>query len=137
MTLEKNRAVVRLMHEEVWSKGNLDLVDEIFTSDFICHFIVGSDWEGPEGVRQQVSDHRNSFPDRSEDVEDIIAEGDRVVTRWTGRGTHSGEFQGVPASGDQVEIAEVAVFRISAGKVAEQWGFPEIMSLLRQIGVNP
>ena len=84
-----------------------------------------------------VTRHRTSFPDWTEHIEDIIAEGDRVVTRWTSRGTHQGEFEGIAPTGKQVTVAEVAIFRIANGKIAEQWGFPDIMALLRQVGAKP
>ncbi len=137
MSIEDNKVIVRRQHEEVWSKGNLTLVDEIYTPDFVCHFVVGSEWRGPEGVRQQVTGHRTSFPDWNEHIDDIIAEADRVVTRFTSRGTHKGEFQGIPPTGNKVTIAEVAIYRIVDGKIAEQWGCPDVMDLLRQVGAGP
>ena len=123
MSTENNKAIVRLQHEEVWSKGNLAIVEEIYAPDFVCHFIVGPEWRGREGIKQQVTGHRTAFPDWNEHIEDIIAEGDRVVTRFTSRGTHEGEFQGFPPTGNQVTIAEVAIYRISDGMITEQWGF--------------
>jgi steroid delta-isomerase-like uncharacterized protein len=137
MSTEDNKAIVRLQHEEVWNKGNLAIVDEIYAPDFVCHFVVGPKWRGREDVRQQVSEHRASFPDWNEQIEDIIAEGDRVVTRFTSRGTHKGEFQGIAPTGNKVTIAEVAIYRIADGKIAEQWGFPDAMDLIRQVGAGP
>ncbi len=137
MSTEDNKTIVRLQHEEVWSKGNLAIVDEIYAPNFICHFVGGSEWRGREGIRQKVTRHRTSFPDWHEQIEDIIAEGDKVVTRFTSRGTHKGERQGIPPTGKQVAIAEVAIYRIAEGKIAEQWGFPDEMDLLRQIGAGP
>jgi len=137
MSSEDNKAIVRLTAEEVWSKGNLAIVDEIYAPNFVCHFIVGPDWRGREGVRQQVTMHRTSFPDWHEHIEDIIGEGDKVVIRFTSRGTHKGEFQGIPPTGKQVNIAEVAIYRIADGKIVEQWGFPDIMGLLRQLSAGP
>lgn len=137
MSVENNKAIIRLQHEEVWSKGNLKLVDEIYASDFVCHFIVGPEWQGQEGIKQQVTEHRTSFPDWNEQIEDIIAEGDRVVTRWTAQGTHKGEFQGIPPTGKQIVIAEVAIYRIADNKIVEQWGFPDIQGLIRQLNTVP
>ena len=136
MTTEGNKAIVRLQHEEVWSKGNLAMVDEIYASDFVCHFIVGPEWRGREGVKQQVSRHRTSFPDWDEHIEDIIAEEDKVVTRSTSRGTHKGAFEGIPPTGKQVAIAEVAIFRIADSELVEQWGFPDIQGLLKQLSTR-
>jgi steroid delta-isomerase-like uncharacterized protein len=136
MSIEDNKAIVRLTAEEVWSKGNLAIVDEIYAPDFVCHFIVGPEWKGPDGVKNNVQQHRTSFPDWNEQIEDIIAEGEKVVIRFTSRGTHEGEFEGIPPTGNQVTIAEVAIYRIADGKIAEQWGFPDIMGLLRQVGAG-
>ena len=132
--LEDNKALVRRQHEEVWNKGNAAAIDEIYASDFVCHFPVGPKWKGPEGVKKVVARQRTAFPDWEETIEDIIAEGDKVVTRFTSRGTHKGRFMGVPPTGKKVEITEVAVFRIADGKIAEQWGFPDLQGLRRQLG---
>ena len=105
MSIEDNKAIVRLTAEEVWSKGNLAIVDEIYAPDFVCHFIVGPEWKGPDGVKNNVQQHRTSFPDWNEQIEDIIAEGEKVVIRFTSRGTHKGEFEGIPPTGNQVNIA--------------------------------
>jgi steroid delta-isomerase-like uncharacterized protein len=137
MLTENNKTIVRLQHDEVWSKGNLAIVDEIYAPNFICHPVGGPEWRGREGVRQIVTRHRTSFPDWHEQIEDIIIEGDRVVTRFTSRGTHKGEFRGIPPTGNQVTIAEVAIYRIAEGKIAEQWVFPDEMELLRQVGAGP
>ena len=131
--LERNKEVVLKNHAEVWSKGNLDIVEGLYTPDFVCHFIIGPEWRGYEGIREAVSSHRTSFPDWTEHVEDIVAEGDRVVTRFRSRGTQKGEFNGIPPTGRTVEIYEVAIFRIENGRIAEQWGFPDVMGLMQQL----
>ena len=133
MRLERNKAVVLRNQAEVWSKGNLDILEELYTPDFVCHFIVGPEWHGYEGIRNAVSSHRKSFPDWTEHVEDIVAEGDRVVTRFRSRGTQKGEFHGIPPTGRKVDIYEVAIFRLENGRIAEQWGFPDAMELMRQL----
>jgi steroid delta-isomerase-like uncharacterized protein len=121
---------------EVWSEGNLAAVDEICASDFVCHFPVGPEWHGPSGVKEVVSHHRASFPDWTEEVEAMIAEGDMVVTRFTSRGTHKGTFQGIPPTGRQVMISEICIFRLARGKIVEQWGSPDILGLLQQLGAR-
>jgi len=135
--LEDNKTLVRRQHEQVWSKGNLAVVEELYAPDFICHFPVGSEWRGPKGVKRKVKRQRAAFPDWNEEIEDIIAEGDKVVTRFTSRGTHKGKFMGIPRTGKKVKISEVAVFRIADGKIAEQWGFLDLQSLRRQLGTEP
>jgi steroid delta-isomerase-like uncharacterized protein len=133
MSRDDNKALVRLTADEVWSKGNLSIVDEIYAPHFLCHSIAGPEWRGREGIRQQVTNHRVAFPDWHEQIEDIIAEGDRVAIRFTSQGTHKGEFQGMLPTGRRVNISEVAIYRIADGKIVEQWLFPDIARLQRQL----
>ena len=102
----RNIEVVELQQSEIWSKGNLDLIETIYSEDFIGHFPAGT-VRGHAGIRSSVEAHRTSFPDWTEAIDDIIADGDRVVTRFTSRGTNLGEFMGKPATGNRVEISEV------------------------------
>lgn len=81
-----------------------------------------------------VRKHRISFPDWNEKVDDVIAEGDRVVVRFTSTGTHLGEFEGIAPTGKKVRIQEVAIFRLADGKIVEQWGVPDLHGLLQQLG---
>ena len=131
--LLQNKDVVRRVHDRVFSQGDLSAVDELYSADFVCHFLVGPEWRGREGVKEHVTDLRRAFPDWREEVVDIIAEGDRVVTRFRSSGTHRGEFQGIPPTERRVTVPEVAIFRLANGQIAEQWGFPDIAGLLRQL----
>ena len=128
----RNIEVVELLHSEVWSKGNVDLIETIYSEDVIGHFPAGS-VRGHAGIQSQVEAHRTSFPDWTETIDDIIADGDRVVTRFTSRGTNLGEFLGKPATGSRVEISEVCVHRFADGKIVEQWVYPDFPSLQRQL----
>ncbi len=132
-TLAKNEAIVLRSEAELWSKGNLDVADELYGADFICHFIGGTEWKGIKGLKSEVTSHRTAFPDWSEIVDDIIAEGDRVVIRFTSSGTQRGEFAGIAPHGEKVNIREVAIYRVVSGKIVEQWGFPDSQSLMRQV----
>ena len=80
---------------------------------------------------------RGAFPDTRITIEDQVAEGDRVVTRWTARGTHQGDLMGIPPSGASGEIGGVTINRISGGKIAETWGSYDLLGLIRQIGATP
>lgn len=131
--IERNRNLVLRSHAEVWSAGDLAAVEELYSPDFVCHFLVGPDWRGPDGLRSQVARLRSAFPDWKESVEDVVAEGDRVVTRFTSTGTHLGEFQAIPATGARVVVREVAIHRIADGRIAEQWGFPDVAGLREQL----
>jgi predicted ester cyclase len=92
---EQNKRIARRAFEEVMSHGDLAIADEFYTADYIGHSSIG-DVIGPEGAKQFVSMLRGAFPDLEVTVEDQVAEGDRVVTRWITRGTHKSEFQGIP-----------------------------------------
>ena len=132
--LSDNKAIVLRSEAELWSKGNLAVADELYSPDFVCHFVVGPEWRGLEGIKGEVRSHRTSFPDWHERVDDIIAEGDRVVIRFTSTGTQLGEFQGIAPTGRKVSIQEVAIFRMVDGKIVEQWGMPDIHGLMQQLG---
>jgi predicted ester cyclase len=93
-----------------------------------------AEWRGIEGIKEVVRKHRISFPDWNEKVDDVIAEGDRVVVRFTSTGTHLGEFEGIAPTGKKVRIQEVAIFRLADGKIVEQWGVPDLHGLLQQLG---
>ncbi len=100
MPAEENKAVVRRMLDELFNKGNLDLTDELIASDFVAHDpAMPEDMHGPEEFTQYVGGYRSAFPDIHIAVEDQVAEGDRMATRWTGTGTHEGDLMGIPASG--------------------------------------
>jgi steroid delta-isomerase-like uncharacterized protein len=132
-TVEKrNVAVVHVAHAEIWSQGQVERIDEVFAEDFVGHFPAGI-VHGREGVLARLTEHRVAFPDWTEEVEDTIVDGDRVVVRFTDRGTNLGEFLGKPPTGNRVESSHVAIFRLSEGKIAEQWVYPDIVGMQRQL----
>lgn len=135
---ERNKALVRRGVENVWNGRNLDVIDEVVASDFIIH-AVSPDKEihGREGVRQQFSRLRTAFPDLHFTIEDHIAEGDRVVTRWTAQGTHLGEFQGIPPTGKRVMLTGIDIDRVADGKFVECWMNMDELGPLQQLGVVP
>ncbi len=135
---EHNKMLVRRAIEEVWNKGNLTAIEEFVARDFVIHTSTpGSDVHGPEGAWRFVATMREAFPDIHLTIEDQIAEGDRVVTRWTARATHTGPFQGMPPTGRQVRMAATDVDRIVNGKVVECWSQMDDLSLMQQLGVVP
>ena len=130
---ERSKALIRVQHEDVWSAGKLELVDELYAATFVCHSIDSPTWHGPDGVKERIRTVRTAFPDWTETVEDIIVEGDRVVTRFVSTGTHHGTFGGIEPTGRRVRVAEVAIFRIQGDKIAEQWLFADATGLRRQL----
>jgi predicted ester cyclase len=130
---QKNIDVVLRAHHEVWNGKQYDLIPEIYAEDYQAHFICGLETEGQDGVREFISGHHKSFPDWTEKVVDIVADGDRVVTRYISTATHEGEFQGIAPTGRKIEIAEVSIHRVLNGKIVEQWGFPDGLSHIQQL----
>jgi steroid delta-isomerase-like uncharacterized protein len=131
--LSDNKTIILRSEAELWSKGNLAVADELYAPNFICHFVQGTEWKGIQGIKSEVADHRAAFPAWNERVEDIIAEGDRVVIRFTSSGTQKGEFAGMAPNGKTVTIHEAAIYRIVDGKIVEQWGFSDSQSLMQQL----
>ena len=136
MSTEENKALVRRGWEDGFNRGDLDVLDEVLASDFICHDPNSSTGEvrGPEAIKASIGWLRSAFPDARMTVEDQIAEGEKVVTRMTMRGTHEGEFGDVAPTGRQVEVAWMEIDRISGGKQEEMWANWDLMGLLKQIG---
>ncbi len=137
---EENKAILRRVNEEVFSQGNLDLVDELLSPDYVLHDpgLPGGELRGTDSFRQQwVSMFRNAFPDLQLSVEDQIAEGDTVVTRYTGRGTHQGELMGIPPTNNEVVVSGTIVSRVSGGGIEEEWNNFDALGMMRQLGVIP
>src|SRR3712207_6800234 len=112
-TEEENKAIFSRYIEEVWNQGNLELADEIFDR-YRAHQPDGSVLErGPEDVKRFMGEFRRAFPDLRSTIEDQIAEGDKVVTRWTMRGTHRGEFRGIAPTGGRITVTGMGIFRFS------------------------
>ncbi|SMD42740.1 Predicted ester cyclase [Aquiflexum balticum DSM 16537] len=132
INLDANRDIVKNFHR-VWSSGQVSELEKILAPDFVCHFINGIEWNGIEGAKFSISSHRKIFPDWYEEIVDMVSEGDKVVTRYKSTGTHQGAFEGLDSTGIKVTIYETSIFRIADGKIAEQWGFPDALSLKNQL----
>jgi len=130
---QQNIDVVLRSHEQVWNQKRYELIDELYAEDYQCHFICGLEASGRTGAREFISGHHQAFPDWTEKVVDVVADGDRVVTRYISTGTHKGDFQGIAATGRETTIAEVSIYRVLNGKIAEQWGFPDGLSHIQQL----
>jgi len=136
MSAEENKALVRRAFEEVWSQGKLDVIDEIYASDFIYQAPTG-EIRGLEGFKQLVTMYRTAFPDVQFTIEDQIAEGDKEVTRWTANGTHKGELLGITPTGVQVTATGNDIIRYVGGKAVEEWSSYDLLGLMQQIGAVP
>ena len=135
---EQNKQLVRRAVEEIWNRGNYAVIDEFVASDFIVHAsALADEIHGPEGATHFYTTLREAFPDIHFTIEDQVAEGDRVVTRWAARATHNGNFQGIPATGKQATLTGIDIDRIVNGKVVECWPNVDELGLLQQLGVIP
>jgi steroid delta-isomerase-like uncharacterized protein len=135
VSAEENKALVRRAWEGV-TQGNLDVIEEVYTPDLVWHE-PDEDVRGIEAARQYIAMYFDAFPDMRITVEDLIAEGDKVTTRWTGRGTHQGDLLGIPASGNPVEITGITIHRIEGGRIAEEWEMPDMLGMMQQLGAYP
>ncbi len=134
---EENKAIALRGFEEVWNQGNLDVVDEIYAIDYVGYMPGSLEIQGTEGFRQFVNMYRTAFPDIKFTIEDQIAEGDKVVTRWTGTGTLKGELMGIPPTGVQVTSTGIDILRFAGGKIVEVWVNMDDLGMLQQLGVVP
>ena len=136
---EENKALGRREIEEVFNGTNLDAADEIYAADFVDHDRAFSrEMHGPEEMKQYVGVFHSAFPDFRVTLEDQIAEGDKVVNRWTVRGTHRGEFQGISPTGKEVEFTGIHTSTINEeGKLQESWENYDALGLMQQLGAIP
>jgi steroid delta-isomerase-like uncharacterized protein len=138
MSVEINKAIVRRMYEEVFNRRNLALVDELAAPESITHEAhLDMAASGPEALRQVVRLLTTAFPDHHTTIEDLIAEGDKVVLRATFSGTHQGVFLGIAPTGRPFSQQQIHIVRITDGKVAEQWAVRDDLGMMRQLGVIP
>jgi steroid delta-isomerase-like uncharacterized protein len=130
--------IERRLIVEVWNRGNFAVVDEVVASDYLGHSSTpAGETHGPAGYKQFYASLRKAFSDLRVTVEDQIAEGDKVVTRWTARGTHLGDFRGIPPTGQHGAITGVTIDRIANGKVVECWTNADDLGMLRLLGIVP
>lgn len=132
MALEQNKAVARSFIEEILGKGNFELLHNITTDTYLDHNL-------PSGVtpRQSITAFRAGFPDAQVTVNEVIAEGDKSVVRWTMQGTNSGQFYGMPPTGKTVKMSGISMYRLADGKLAEGWVEYDQLGLMQQLGAIP
>jgi steroid delta-isomerase-like uncharacterized protein len=141
MSTEQNKAIVQQFFDEVCNARHLNIADELFTADHRYHdpSIPGVP-PGPEGMKQVVAVYQTGFPDAFWHVEDMVVADDKVVTRWTGTGTHTAELAGnppIPPTGKSVSVAGVWIHRVAGGKIVESWNVWDTLGMLQQLGVIP
>ena len=137
MSIEENKAIARRWLEQIWDKGSLAAMDELLTTNFVFNYAAPGMASDREGYKQTVTMYRTVSPDMHYAVDDIVAEGHKVVVRWTGRGTHKGDLMGIAPTGKQVTITGISILRITGGKIVEEWGEMNMLGALQQLGAFP
>jgi steroid delta-isomerase-like uncharacterized protein len=135
---EQHKATARRALEEIESGGDIEALTEVFTPDCRNHDPVNDeDTVGYEAYSEEISTYRAAFPDLRYTVEDQLAEGDLVASRWTVRGTHRGELMGIAPTGKEIELRGITIHRFAEGKIAEEWWNWDALGLMQQLGAIP
>ncbi|GAB4328207.1 MAG: hypothetical protein Kow0074_23990 [Candidatus Zixiibacteriota bacterium] len=137
MTTEQNKERVREFFDKVINGRDMTRFDDYLSSNFVEHEPLEPFPPTREGVRSFFESMRAAFPDLKVSIEDMVAEGDKVVARQMWRGTHKGEFMGVPASGKTVAFPVIDILRLADGKATDHWGVPGTLTMMQQIGAIP
>jgi steroid delta-isomerase-like uncharacterized protein len=132
-----NEKIAHRFHMEIFQAGKLDVADELVASNFVAHSPGGPEVRGPDGVKQWAQAIRSGLPDIRLSHEHAVSQGEHVVIRWSGKGTHKGEMFGVPASGKPVAITGFDEFRIQNGKIVEMWQNWDALGFMQQVGAVP
>ena len=133
---DENKAVARRVFE-AWESGDLDALDDVIAPDAVDHDPYNPHGrEGLEGLKRMISMYREAFPDVSFEIEDQLAEGDKVATRWKASGTHQGELMGTPPTGKSSTVTGIGIDRIENGKIVEAWGNWDTLGMFQQLGLT-
>jgi steroid delta-isomerase-like uncharacterized protein len=135
---ESNKALCRRFFEQVWNNRNLAAIDELFAPNYVRHTVSGPEFgTGPQSMHRMVNFYLGSFPDVRFTIDDVVAEQDKVVLRWTARATHQGQFEGIQPTGKAVNVSGTTLVRIAGGKIVEAWDSFDALGLLQQLGAFP
>ena len=132
----ENEAIVRRFFEDFCSGRRSELASELVTDDYVSHGPQAPPAEGPQGVIDRVGLYQD-YVDGHWEIDEIFSAGDRVVTRWTGTGTHIGELMGIPPTDRPINVEAITIHRIAGGKIAEEWTVWDALGMLQQIGAVP
>jgi steroid delta-isomerase-like uncharacterized protein len=140
-TIEQNKEIVQRIFNEFWRGGKTNVLDQLLASDITNHELSKEPVSGRNGYKEWATGFRQvtatGFPDLDIALDALIAEGDLVAKRWTFRGTHTGEYMGLPASGKRAVMAGVTIYRIQGGQVRETWWSYDALGLMQQLGAIP
>jgi predicted ester cyclase len=128
-----NKRLVRRFYKEVYGDWNMSLVDEVVSPRFTSHDWPEGSPTGPQGFAAFYSAIRTALPDARYEVDDMIAEGDKVVVRWRLLGTHQGDFRGIAPTGRAIALKGIAIYRVDGGMLMERWVVTDLHGLLEEI----
>jgi steroid delta-isomerase-like uncharacterized protein len=137
MGVKENKDTIRRFWEEVFNRRKFELIDNLFTEDYVYHGAAGQDLRGREGLKQFLTMYVNAFPDLRAEVEDVFGEGNKVVSRAMCRGTHKGPLMGMPPTGKQIAIRVICTNLFIGDKIAEDWELPDLFGMMQQLGMFP
>jgi steroid delta-isomerase-like uncharacterized protein len=134
---QDNKQVVRRLIEEAWNQGKTEVVSELLANNCRFHDEVFPHLNsGAENLRRHIESCRTGFPDLKFSIDDTIAERDEVVVHWTARGTHKGQFLGMPATNKKAAVTGTSIYRLEGSKIAESWANWNLMSMMEQLGIS-
>ncbi len=134
---EANKTISRRLTEEAFNQGKYDVIEELVAPTFVNHDPTTGDTKGPQGTRELIEGYRSAFPDLKLTIEEQVAEGDLVATRWTARGTHKGELMGIAPTGKESTVTGMSIEKITNGKIVESWNNWDTLGMMRQLGAVP
>jgi steroid delta-isomerase-like uncharacterized protein len=137
LAADDNMAKSRRFMEEAFNKGNMKAVDEFMSANFVEHDPFPGQGPGLQGFKQGLTAFRQAFPDLHVGIDDMIADGEKVVIRSTMKGTHKGTFMNMPPTGKQISVEGIDIVRISGGKAVEHWGLTDTFTMMQQLGAIP
>ncbi len=133
-----NKAIILRLYEEVWNEKKLEVLNELVSPS---HALYGPNFSGsavgPEAYKLRVSAFNAGFPDLHWTIEDIVAENEKVVARWTFSGTHQGDYMGVPATNKRVSVDGMTIHHMAGGKIMDSYSHWDALGLMQQLGVVP
>jgi steroid delta-isomerase-like uncharacterized protein len=137
MSTEQNKSIVRRWVEEGWNKGNPGVADQVYAPDYVQHEPAPAPVTSRDALKQYVAEFLEAFPDLHFTIDDLVAEGDKVVWRFSSTGTHRGTFLGIPSTGKSGNITGMVMFRLENSLIVEGWVNIDTLGLLQQLGVIP
>jgi steroid delta-isomerase-like uncharacterized protein len=139
MAAADNQRVARRFFDDVFNKGDLEAVDEIFADEYVGHSSANlrRPIKGPAGIKRFVQMYRKAFPDIQFEFEDIVTDGDKIAVRWTTVGTHEGELFGIAPSGQRMTVTGIGIAQIVEGKIRASFSEVDMLGMAEQLGVGP